>query len=393
MSVRGSNLTNRDRGRRCPNCGKLLPRTTRYCAYCGACLTPRWTWRSPSAWVVGLTTAVVVGLGAAWPRPLLHPAATSQPASLLARAPTETGHPWHGRLTYALRTGGGLTIHVLAADGGQSHVLVPGHSPAWSPDGTQIAFVSERTGTAQVYLISATGRSLTQLTHSPDGKSDPAWSPQGGSIGLLAHTGDETRLQIVDVRGTTSKDLSGPNAGRVKGFSWAPDGQDLLFDAATDSRREIWRVSADGSGLGRFTNFTGQEPSWSPDGQRIAFASEDGIYVVDRAGTNLRRLTTFSGSRPSWSPDSQRILFLSKASGEGTAPDLWSMNADGANQKRVGVAGCWMVAWTDRPNFVLCIAGSAMSTVPAMHVLDLDLETAAGFSIVSLSEPTLSWTK
>ena len=49
-------------------------------------------------------------------------------------------------------------------------------------------------------------------------------------------------------------------------------------------------------------------------------------------GTNLRRLTTFAGTQPSWSPDSRRILFLSKAGGEGTVPDLWSMNADGTNQ-------------------------------------------------------------
>ena len=53
-----------------------------------------------------------------------------------------------------------------------------------------------------------------------------------------------------------------------------------------------------------------------------------------------------------------------------------------------------MVAWTDRPDSVLCIAGSAVDTIPAMYVLrDLNLETAAGFSIASLSEPILSWTK
>lgn len=384
---------NRDRGRHCPACGKLLPRTVRYCAYCGACLTPRWTWRSPSTLVVALTAVVVVGLGAAGTLALLHPAAPPQQIRVPADLPAAAGHTWPGRLTYAVQTADGLTIHILAPGSGQPQALVPGHSPAWSPDGTRIAFVSERTGAAQVYRISATGQALTQLTQGSEAKSDPAWSPQGGSIAFLAHAGEETVLQLVDALGTTTKDLSGPDARQVEYFSWAPDGLELLFDSATDSGREIWRVLADGSGLSRFANVNGREPSWSPNGQRIVFTSEDGIYVADRDGTNLKRLTAFSGARPAWSPDGRRILFLSRANGEGVAPDLWMMNADGANQKRVGAASCWMVAWTDRPDSVLCIAGSAVDTVPALHVLDLDLETAAGFPIASLSETTLSWTK
>ena len=230
--------------------------------------------------------------------------------------PTVAEQVWRGRLAYAAQTADGLTIHVLAAGDDQPQALIPGYSPVWSPDGSQIAFVSERNGVAQVYRINATGQSLTQLTHGDQAKSDPAWSPQAGSLAFLAHTGDETALQLVDALGTSTRELSDPTTKHVENFSWAPDGQELLFDAATDSGHEIWRVSADGSGLSRFTNLNAQEPSWSPDGLRIAFTSEDGIYVVDRAGTNLRRLTTFSGAQPSWSPDSRRISFCPRQAEE-----------------------------------------------------------------------------
>ena len=202
----------------------------------------------------------------------------------------------------------------------------------------------------------------------------------------------KTALQLVDALGTSTRELSDPSIKHVEHFSWAPDGQELLFDAATDSGHEIWRVSADGSGLSRFTNLNAQEPSWSPDGQRIAFASEDGIYVADRAGTNLRRLTTFLDAAFLVARQSAHSLSV-QSRREALSPDLWSMNADGTNQKRVGAAGCWMIAWMDRPDSVLCIAGSAVDTIPAMHVLGLDLESAASFSIAGVGEPTLSWTK
>ena len=121
---------------------------------------------------------------------------------------------------------------------------------------------------------------------------------------------------------------------------WSPDGQKIAFASERDGNQEIYVMDANGANTRRLTfNSTDDySPAWSPDGRKIAFSSErDGnveIYVMDTDGANPRRLTSNSENdyRPAWSPDGQEIAFMSYRDGN---QEIYVMDTDGANPRRL----------------------------------------------------------
>ncbi len=123
----------------------------------------------------------------------------------------------------------------------------------------------------------------------------------------------------------------------------------LVFERKVDGNADVYVMAVDGSGLTRLTDSPGWdgEPSWSPDGSQIVFASDraggPAIYVMNADGSNQRALTDPSTASltPSWSPDGQRIAYAStgpNAPGEqavDTGFEIWVMNADGSNPQRL----------------------------------------------------------
>jgi len=166
---------------------------------------------------------------------------------------------------------------VMNADGsGQSNLTNnPGFDtePAWSPDGTKIAFSSARDGNFEVYVMNADGSGQSNLTNNPE----PNLSP---------------------------------------GANWSPDGTKIAFSSARDnpSQSEVYVMNADGSGQTNLTNvlsiFDGR-PAWSPDGTKIAFASNRGpnplpteIFVMNADGSGQTGLTNNAATdvEPDWQP-------------------------------------------------------------------------------------------
>ena len=233
-------------------------------------------------------------------------------------------------------------IYVMDADGGNRENLTshPVHDmdPDWSPDGTKIAFISNRNGGEyQIYVMDADGKNQTRLTDGPREKRDPDWSPDGGKIAftvrdLINH------IEVMDADGDNrvvlERDALVP--------SWSPDGGKIAFVSGRDGGSEIYVIGADGQGLERLTDdfLGGHSLSFSPDGRRIASDSTHGefyhIYVMGADGKNRKWLTHNQehNFHPTWSPDGKAIAYA-VSDDNPLSVKIHLMTADGKHIKQL----------------------------------------------------------
>jgi len=219
---------------------------------------------------------------------------------------------------YAVSTSGGDEQRLTDADVDAStpQGLLFQTEPAWSPDGSTIAFASKRSGTSDLYAMSADGSGTRRLTSTKDDDGQPAWSPDGERI--VFARGSSGRLYVMSADGAGARRLTDEEAEETEP-AWSPDGRWIAYarrDPGT-SIRELWLVRPDGSQGRRLTKLGGiaQAPSWSPDGRRIVFSADVGdnrfdIYTVAADGKDVRLVTSGDDSfEPAWSPDGETIAF------------------------------------------------------------------------------------
>ncbi len=206
-----------------------------------------------------------------------------------------------------------------------------------------LAFVSERDGDAEVYLLRPDGSGERRLTASPAADYPAAPSPDGSGLLVVSVMEDSLdhyeELALHPLAGGTPTPVA-PRSARARAPSWAPDGGWLVFESDRASFRDLFRAGRDGGGARRLTdNREGNfEPAVSPDGGWIAFASSrDGdaeIYVMRPDGTEQRRLTAFHRDDwgAQWSPDGRWIAFLSNREG---MDRVYLVRPDGSGIRRL----------------------------------------------------------
>jgi TolB protein len=209
-------------------------------------------------------------------------------------------------------------------------------SPAWSPDGTRIAFYSERDGNAEIYVMRADGTAVTRLTNTRADEGYPAWSPDGRTISFDSDRDGNFDVFAMNPDGTNVRPLTRHPARDVSA-SWSPDGRSIVFMSDREGGGfDAYRGAPDPSAPATRVTRTGTTwfPVFSPDGQTLAFHVGRDVHVMPAAGGEPRRLTTdpANGMYPSWSPDGRRIAFMSWRNGR---TELFTMNADGSNQQRL----------------------------------------------------------
>jgi len=205
-------------------------------------------------------------------------------------------------------------VWIMAASGnGARRLARNAWDPAWAPDGTRVAYASDRDGNDDIFVISVTGGPATNLTQAASSELDPAWSPDGTKIAFASSRNDPSHetydLYVMNVDGTGLTQItSGPADDAVP--NWSPDGSRIAFVRGTGRDFYIWVMNADGTDAHAITSSGGDyDPAWSPDGARIVFSSyrqgkTGEIYVMNADGTDVRRLTRdkFDDQSPDWQP-------------------------------------------------------------------------------------------
>lgn len=251
-----------------------------------------------------------------------------------ARVPSGTGHrltfdvgedrspsAWGDRVAFASNRAGNMHIFVQD-DAGKVRQLTSGafddDVPAWSPDGTQLAFSSKRGGVEQIYVMRADGSGMRPVTRGPVPASQAAWAPDGKR---LAITGRGRDLTIVDLAGGAEQVIASV-AGSAEWPAFSPDGKRIAFSSPRGGAHQVYVVDTEGGPPRAITNAAhpASHPTWSRGG-RIAFECLCGfgtqIYSVLPDGTDSRALTSTLPRNigAQFSPDSWRLLFATNRDG------------------------------------------------------------------------------
>ena len=272
-----------------------------------------------------------------------------------------------GRVLYTSNASGSWQIYSIRPDGSHAEQLtnlpattLEGWGPTYSPDGRKIAFVygpvdQNGNGPVDAYVMDADGGNLTQVTH--DGSCFIVrWAPDGKHF-VITH-GSDAGVGIIEVMRTDGTHLHALTSKVWDSFGamYTPDGKHIVYYSQEGGYvAAVWVMNADGSKKRRLTAAELEGAPWdvSPDGRRIAFASHinvalpNSIYTIGIDGGNLRRLTSMKAAHdvdPTYSPDGTHIAFASDRRSSDASLDLYVMRTDGSGVHRIAsgltIGGC-----------------------------------------------------
>ncbi len=300
---------------------------------------------------------------------------------LLIAVPATQAAVLNGKIAFSSSRDGNYEIYSANPDGsGQTRLTNSptnfGH-PDWSPDGKKIALSSIRDinslDSFEIYVMNADGTGLKKLSSNPPGfigDGDPAWSPDGSKIAFTAERKffdpeigielDDSEIYVMNADGSGQRNLTNSSGDSDESPSWSVDGSQIFFQSMRFNQgsehesifaEAIYVMNADGSNQRKFVDeiFGFGRLDWSPDGSRIVFASMNSlqdpvptmnIFSMNADGSGRRNLTNNTASSsadvlPSWSPDGSLITFTSGRDGNA---EIYTMNADGGERKNVSQA-------------------------------------------------------
>jgi Tol biopolymer transport system component len=208
-------------------------------------------------------------------------------------------------------------------------------APNWSPDSQTIVFAAE-TGQdpADIWAMRADGSGRERLTRGASNDTSPAFSPDGREIAFESDRDGSSEIYVMDRSGNNVRRLT-TNPATDGAPAWSPDGTRLAFTSNRNSRasNDIYTMDArDGSDVQRVTtDLANWAPQYSPDGRSLAVQVNQDVVIIDLVTGASRQLTggRSDGMNPTWSPDGQRIAFVTRRNGPA---EIFTMRADGSDQ-------------------------------------------------------------
>ena len=229
------------------------------------------------------------------------------------------------RIVYVTKTGSRYSLWVADADGENAQSALsspePIISPAWSPSGGQIAYVSFESRKPVVYVHQVASAQRRLVANFRGSNSAPAWSPDGRNLAVTLSRDGGSQLYMIDANGGEPKRLmQSPGIDTEPMFS--ADGRSIYFVSDRGGAPQVYRVPAGGGSAERVT-FTGSyniSPSISPDGKWLAYISRVGgafkLHVMDLASGTVTAITdTSADENPSFAPNSRLIVYATQQQG------------------------------------------------------------------------------
>jgi len=258
------------------------------------------------------------------------------------------------RVAYVLKSGRRFTLNITDADGDGAQVALASNepiiSPAWSPDGRQLAYVSFETQKAVVWVQDLSSGERRMLANFRGSNSAPAFSPDGRQLALTLSTEGVAQLFTMPLGGGAPTRLTRSSAIDTEA-AYTPDGRSVYFVSDRGGGPQIYRTAASGgAGVGggaERVTFSGSyniSPTVSPDGRTLAFITRDGnafkLATQDIESGAVQRLTdTSSDESPSFAPNGRLLVYATRTQGTDV---LMTTTLDGKIKTRLVSSGADM---------------------------------------------------